>query len=585
MASSEPLRVWAPRAKRVDLVLFPSEERVHCRPAPGGWFVAERAVLEPEQKYAFSLDGGPPLPDPRSADQPEGVHGPSRRVDFERFSWSDAEYGPVPLERAVIYELHVGTFTEAGTFDGVLAELPRLRALGITHIELMPVASFPGERGWGYDGVSLFAPQASYGGPYGLMRLVDACHREGIGVIVDVVYNHLGPSGNYLGHFGPYFTGRYHTPWGDALNFDGPGSDEVRRFVLDNARFWLEKYHVDGLRLDAVQTIFDQSPEHLLATLSREVAEFARASGRPLFLIGECDLNAARFITERPRGYGLDAQWSDDFHYALHAALTGERAGYYQDFGPLRPLARALTQGYALQGEFSRYRQRGQGAPPGHQPGRRFVVYSQNHDQVGNRPRGDRLTALVSEAKCTIAAGLTLLSPFTPMLFMGEEWGAPSPFHYFIDHAEPELRDAVRSGRQREMSEFGWENPETLDPSSEDAFHRSKLNACLAETDAAKRTFERYRSLIALRRTHPELQSDELKKVRAEFDEDERWLVLWRGRVGLLCNFSERPVSLRLPAFRPLFGEENLQDRGGLTLLLPGLAVIEASRKKRSAKR
>ncbi len=585
MASLQPLRVWAPRAKRVDLVLFPSEERVPCRPVPGSWFVAERENLEPDQRYAFSLDDGPPLPDPRSAEQPEGVHRPSRCVDFKQFSWSDAEYRAVPLERAVIYELHVGTFTEAGTFDGVIAELPRLRALGITHIELMPVASFPGERGWGYDGVGLFAPQASYGGPYALMRLVDACHQAGLGVILDVVYNHLGPSGNYLGRFGPYFTARYHTPWGEALNFDGPDSDEVRRFVLDNARFWLESYHIDGLRLDAVQTIFDQSPEHLLSALSREVAEFARASGRPLFLIGECDLNAARFITERPHGYGLDAQWSDDFHYALHAALTGERAGYYQDFGSLRPLARALTQGYALQGEFSRYRQRAQGAPPGNPPGRRFVVYSQNHDQVGNRPQGDRLRTLVSEAKCDIAAGLTLLSPFTPMLFMGEEWGATSPFHYFIDHAEPELREAVLSGRHREMSEFGWENPETLDPSSREAFVRSTLDSSLPETEAAKRTLARYRSLIALRRTHPELQSDELETVRVEFDEDDRWLVLWRGRVGVLCNFSERPVSLRLPEFRTLFGNEILEDQGLFTLLLPGLAVILTSKKKRPGKR
>lgn len=572
------VRVWAPRAKQVELVLFPEQERIACAEEPGGWFRGEDERLVAGQAYAFSLDGAAPIPDPRSPDQPEGVHGPSRLVDFSRLKWTDSSFEAPPLEGSVIYEMHVGTFTEEGTFDAIIPRLKHLQELGVTHVELMPVASFPGMRGWGYDGVGLFAPQASYGGPEGLARLVDACHARGLGVLLDVVYNHLGPSGNYLGRFGPYFTGRYHTPWGDALNYDGAGSDEVRRFVLDSAIFWLKNYHIDGLRLDAVQAIFDQSPEHLLARLSEEVEALGKSLGRQFILIGECDLNAPRFISPRDSGgYGLNAQWSDDFHYALHALLTGERAGYYQDFGTIEALAMTLQNGFYFRGQYSRYRDRAQGAKPEDLPGERFVVYGQNHDQVGNRPLGERLSALISPSKQELAAAVTLLSPFTSLLFMGEEWGAQTPFGYFVDHAEPELQRGVLSGRRREFAEFGWAHCRTSDPSDAATFARSKLDWSERDGDVGQARLLWYRKLIELRRTHPDLAPDKHHGVRVEFDEEARWLVLWRGNVGVLCNFGDAPAELTLPAFRTLLGAENLRQAAAGAILSSGsAAVVEA---------
>lgn len=573
------VRVWAPHAQRVEIVLYPELRRFPCLEEGGGWFRVEEDICPAGQLYAFSLDGGAPMPDPRSHEQPDGVHGPSRRIDFETFRWNDAAFEAASHSSMVIYEVHVGTFTDEGTFDSMIPRLASLRELGVTHVELMPVASFPGARGWGYDGVGLFAPQRSYGGPNGLARLVDACHAHGLGVILDVVYNHLGPSGNYLSHFGPYFTDRYHTPWGQAFNYDGPGSDEVRRLVLDNAKYWLEIYHIDGLRLDAVQTIFDLSPKHLLAELSEEVEALGKQLGRQVILIGECDLNAPRFISPRTSGgYQLDAQWSDDFHYTLHAALTGERAGYYQDFGALEHLARALRHGFAFQGEFSRYRRRAQGAPPESLPGRRFVVYSQNHDQIGNRPNGDRLPSLVSPSKQELAAALTLLSPFTPLLFMGEEWGTPSSFKFFIDHAEPDLREAVSMGRKRELAEFGWTLSATPDPSAVSTFFDSKLDWSERESDFGRARLTWYRELIRLRRTHPDLADDDLEKVRVDYDEQARWLVLWRGRIGLACHFGEAAAELDLPPARVLLGQNNLSLDGSRAILKPGsAAVIESS--------
>jgi maltooligosyltrehalose trehalohydrolase len=577
-AKSKGIQVWAPRAARVEVVLLPSGERVRCEKLPRGLFRAEDVRLVAGQKYALALDGGKLVPDPESADQPEGVDGPSRVVDFASFVWTDKKFKPTPLAQAILYELHVGTFTPEGTFDAIIPYLPRLHELGITHVELMPVAHFPGRRGWGYDGVCLFAPQSTYGGPSGLARLVDACHAEGLGVILDVVYNHLGPSGNYLGLFGPYFTDRYTTPWGDAFNYDGSESDEVRRFVCDNAKHWIENYHIDGLRLDAVQAIFDQSPRHLLAQLSEEVSALAERLGKDVILIGESDLNAPRFVLPRKEGgYGLDAMWSDDFHHALHAALTRERAGYYEDFGALGGLAEALRHGFAFRGQYSRYRKRAHGAAPRGIRGEQLVVYCQNHDQVGNRPRGERLAALLTPSELKLAAALTLLSPFTPLLFMGEEWGALTPFPFFVDHEALELRAAVRDGRVREFREFGWSQVPVPDPSDAQTFEAAKLDWAERETPAGQELLRFYSELLLLRRAHPSLARVDLNEVRVEFDEKERWLILWRGSLGVVTNFGASGVEISLPAHRVVVGADAIRSSSDRRVELEArsVAVVE----------
>ncbi len=394
--SGEVLRVWAPAAQTVDALVGKGEQRVPMRARDGGWWASDEAVPAGTD-YRFSLDGGAPLPDPRSRWQPAGIDGVSRTVDVRSFGWTDAGWQPPPLADGLVYELHVGTFSVEGTFQGAVAHLDHLVELGVTHIELMPVAEFPGARGWGYDGVDLYAPHSAYGGPDGLWRLVDAAHERGLAVLLDVVYNHLGPAGNYLGSYGPYFTDRYATPWGSAVNFDGPQSDEVRAFFIDNALMWLRDYHLDGLRLDAVHAIFDMSAVHILEELAGAVGELAGQLGRPLALIAESDLNDPRLIRDRSLGgYGLDAQWSDDFHHALHSVLTGERSGYYADFGSLGDLAITLRQGYRYAGDHSPFRQRRHGRPQPNLDGTRLLGYAQNHDQIGNRALGERSAALMS---------------------------------------------------------------------------------------------------------------------------------------------------------------------------------------------
>jgi maltooligosyltrehalose trehalohydrolase len=456
-------RVWAPRATKVEIAV--DNTRTPMAPDTSGWWTADVPADGPATEYTFILDGGHPLPDPRSAWQPRGVHGPSRVVDHQAFAWTDARWQPGPLSSATVYELHVGTFTLAGTFEAAIERLDHLVALGITHVELMPVAEFPGGRGWGYDGVDLYAPHHGYGGPEGLKRLVDAAHRRGLAVILDVVYNHLGPAGNYLEHSGPYFTDRHRTPWGPAVNLDGPGSSEVRRFFCDNALMWLRDYYMDGLRLDAVHALIDTSAVHFLEQLAAEVQALAAQLGRHLVLIAESDLNDPRLV--RPPevgGYGVAAQWSDDFHHALHAVLTGERAGYYEDFGTLADLAQALTCAFVYDGRYSRFRDRRHGRPATGLSGHRFFGYLQNHDQIGNRAKGERSSHLISPGRLKIAAGLVLTSPFVPLLFQGEEWGASTPFQYFTDHEDPELGRAVSEGRRSEFSAFAWSAEEVPDP-------------------------------------------------------------------------------------------------------------------------
>jgi maltooligosyltrehalose trehalohydrolase len=536
--------VWAPRAKRVHLILYPDQERVPMRPTGGGWFSAEHPRIRGGQQYAFSLDGGDPVPDPRSQYQPHGVHGPSCWVDFEQFVWSDEGFQQPPLGAAVIYELHVGTFTQQGTFEAIIERLPHLVDLGITHVELMPVAHFPKTRGWGYDGVSLFAPHTNYGGPAGLAKLVDACHAAGLAVLLDVVYNHLGPSGNYLGKFGPYFTGRYHTPWGDALNFDDAGSHEVRRFICDNALHWLRHYHLDGLRLDAVHAIFDQSAVHILRQLAREVDQLSSEVGRHLVVTAESGLNDPRIVSAPPAGHGLHSQWSDDFHHALHTALTEEHDGYYVDYRGLEDLAQALQHGFVYRGQYSRYRDCHFGADTQGLRGKQFLVFSQNHDQIGNRAVGDRLSTILALGQLKLAAALTLLSPFVPLLFMGEEWGSRTPFQYFTDHEEPELAAAVRNGRREEFASFGWKADDVPDPQARSTFERSRLDWDELSGAGHRELLEWHRALLRLRR-EPSLADDRLETTRVDFDQTQGWLTLHRGDITVACNFSN--ASRRVP--------------------------------------
>ncbi len=531
-------RLWAPRPERVQLVAGGTTQDMMRKER--GWWEIERKLHHGED-YGFLLDGIGPLPDPRSPWQPGGVHGTSRHVDHHRFSWTDQSWQPSPLRNAVIYEMHIGTFTREGDFDAAVRQLDHLVRLGITHLELMPVAEFPGTRGWGYDGVDLYAPHHVYGGPDGLKGFVDHCHNRGLAVLLDVVYNHLGPSGNYLSRFGPYFTDRYRTPWGDAVNLDGPGSDPVRRFFIDNALMWLRDYHLDGLRLDAVHAIMDRSPLHFLEQLTREVREQEEALGRPLVLIAENDLNDPRLTLPFARGgYGLDAQWNEDFHHALHAVLTGERDGYYLDFGKLTDLAEVLRKGWLYDGRYSRYRDRTQGRPAPGLPGNSFVGCLQNHDQVGNRACGERSFHLMSRELLKAGAAIVLTAPFIPFIFQGEEWGAEPPFLYFTDHAEPELAEAVRQGRREEFAAFGWKPEDIPDPQSEDSFLRSKLDWNELKDPGHLEILAWYKDLIGLRRSTRELVASPLEEVHVDCDEGTRRFLLARGLWKLVCNLSDK---------------------------------------------
>lgn len=541
--------VWAPAAERVDLVL--RSENHPMNPGVLGWWTLDVDEAQPADYYGYALDGGDPLPDPRSGWQPLGVHGLSRTVDHEAFEWTDREWRGVAPPGDLIYEMHVGTFTGGGTFESAIPRLDHLVELGVGAVEVMPVAEFPGERGWGYDGVDLYAPHHSYGGPEGLKRLVDACHARGLAVVLDVVYNHLGPDGNYLGAFGPYFTGRYPTPWGDAVNLDGPGSTEVREFFFQNSLMWFTDYHVDGLRLDAVHAIFDHSAIHFLEELSARVEELKNRLGRTLFLIAESDSNDPRVVTPREAGgYGINAQWSDDFHHALHAVVTRERSGYYADFGAVADIAKALTDAFVYDGRPSAYRARVHGRPVGDLPGNRFLAYLQTHDQVGNRALGERSSHLMSFELLKVGAALVLTSPFVPMLFQGEEWGATTPFCYFTDHDDPDLGNAVGEGRKREFAQFGWDPDAIPDPQSPETFELSRLDWSELAEPLHSELLEWHKSLIALRRETPELHDGRRDLVTTRYDEEARWLVFERGQFSVAVNFSDELVVVPLAAER-----------------------------------
>jgi len=493
--------------------------------------------------YFLVLDETRQRPDPVSRWQPQGVHGPSRIVDPAAFAWSDQDWTGLPLEDYVLYELHIGTFTPEGTFEGVIGKLPYLRDLGITAIELMPVAEFPGGRNWGYDGVCLYAPQSSYGGPLGLQRLVDASHRAGLAVVLDVVYNHLGPEGNYLGEFAPYFTDSYRTPWGRAVNFDGPHSDGVRRFFLDNALYWLTEYHVDALRLDAIHGIFDGGARHILQELTELFHDRAKRLGRRAWIIAESDLNDVRVIQPRTEGgYGVDTQWHDDFHHALHTVLNASDRGYLADFNGLEDLPKALCEGFVYDGRYSRYRRRRHGSSSKTQPGHRFIAYIQNHDQIANACQGERLSGLVSVEQQKVGAALLLCAPYLPMLFMGQEFGETNPFLYFTSHSDLALAAAVREGRREEFAAFGGavECPDTQEPLT---LERSKITWPLLDEAPHAALLRFYQDWIALRKRHPCLSNCRKDLTRVQIDAPAGWLLLERGdpsgdRVLLVCNFS-----------------------------------------------
>jgi maltooligosyltrehalose trehalohydrolase len=545
-------RVWAPSAHTVGVRLDRERQAVGMVRGHEGVFELTLASARVGDDYRYVLDDERERPDPVSRWQPRGVHGPSRIVDPSAFRWSDGDWRGVALDEYVLYELHVGTFTEPGTFDAVIDRLGYLRELGVTAVELMPVAEFPGSRNWGYDGVDLYAPHSAYGGPDGLKRLVDACHRERLAVVMDVVYNHLGPEGNYLREFGPYFTSRYETPWGDAINYDGPGSDQVRRFFIDNALYWVTEYHADALRLDAIHGIFDFSADHVLSQLGREVHERARELGRRVWVIAESDLNDVRVI-QPPElgGHGLDAQWSDDWHHSLHTALTGSRRGYLEDFSGLADLAKAIEKGFVYDGRKSAYRQRRHGNSSARRPGHQLVVFLQNHDQVANACGGERISRLVSVERQKIGAALLFCTPSLPLLFMGQEYGETAPFFYFTSHGDPGLAEAVRRGRREEFLAFGSDR-EFPDPQSERTFLESKLDGSRAREPAHAKILQLYRDLIALRKARPALSNGRKDWTRVCVSAKEEWLLLERndpGGEGALCvvNLRSRAQSIPLP--------------------------------------
>lgn len=543
--------VWAPFADVVEVHLTAPEERVlPLRKDGKGYHHAIAEGVMPGSLYFYRLNGENERPDPASKFQPQGVHGPSQVVK-SNFSWGDEGWAGLPLEDYIIYELHTGTFTAEGTFSAIIPHLNMLRELGITALELMPVAQFPVNRNWGYDGVYPFAVQESYGGPEGLKQLVDACHRQGMAVILDVVYNHLGPEGNYLAEFGPYFTGRYQTPWGRALNFDGPDSDEVRRFFVENALYWIKELHIDALRLDALHAILDTSPFTFIEDLAGSVHDEAKKLKRRVYLIGESAANDARLIRDvSAGGYGLDAQWNDDFHHAVHVLLTGEKTGYYQDYGKFRQLVKAFEEGFIYSGEYSAYRRRRHGTSSADIPARRFIVFSQNHDQVGNRAQGDRLNGLVSFEKLKLAAALYLLSPFVPLVFMGEEYGETAPFPYFTSHSESALIEAVRKGRREEFAAFRWRG-EIPDPQAEATFESARLNHRLRHEGQHRILLAYYQELIRLRREVPALRNLDKKAMKVAGDEKEKILLLHRWRDEsegvIIYNCGEGESAVRLP--------------------------------------
>jgi maltooligosyltrehalose trehalohydrolase len=543
--------VWAPRAKKVEVhITSPNETIIAMQSSEHGYFYADVANISPGTLYRYRLDGKIERPDPASRFQPQGVHGPSQVLD-NHFPWTDDGWHGLPLDQYAVYELHVGTFTPKGTFDAIIPRIADLKHLGITAVELMPVAQFPGNRNWGYDGVYPYAVQESYGGPAALKRLVNACHEQGLAIVLDVVYNHLGPEGNYSADFGDYFTDLYKTPWGQSLNFDASGSDEVRRYFIENALQWVTDFHFDALRLDAIHAIVDPSAIPFLQELAGEVHARAKELGRPVYLLPESNRNDAREVTPTDAGgLGLDSVWNDDFHHALHVLLTGEQTGYYEDFHGIEDLARAFRNGFVYTGEYSKYRGRRHGNSSEKIPGEGLIVFAQNHDQVGNRLLGDRLAQTASFEQLKLAAATVLLAPYIPLLFMGEEYGEIAPFQYFVSHGDPALVEAVRKGRTEEFARFRW-GGEIPDPQSEETFRKAKLHWELRSEGRHGVLLEFYRELLRLRRETPALALlDKRSTTVATLQHEKTLLVIRRSgasEILAVFNFDARPVQLSLP--------------------------------------
>ncbi|MBI2206362.1 MAG: malto-oligosyltrehalose trehalohydrolase [Candidatus Rokubacteria bacterium] len=571
-------RVWAPRCRSVDVVAD-GRRPIPLAVGPDGLFEVSLPAVTAGARYQYRLDGERFRPDPVSRWQPEGVHGPSVVVDPHDFAWTDQTFRGHPRAELVFYELHVGTFTTAGTFEAMIRHLGALVDLGVTAIELLPIAEFPGSRNWGYDGAHLYAPQSTYGGPAGLRRLVDAAHRVGLSVFLDVVYNHLGPEGNYLAEFGPYFTDRYRTPWGTAVNYDGADGAGVRRHVVENATYWAREFHVDGLRLDAIHAIFDESPVHILTELTEAARKEAAALGRPFYVVAESHDNDRRLVLPREQGgVGLDGVWSDDFHHAVHARLTGEHGGYYTDFTEPSLLPKAIAEGFAFQGEFSQYFAAPRGTPSADVPGEHFVIFVQNHDQVGNRAQGDRLGSIVPFEAVKLAAALMFVAPALPLIFMGEEYGETAPFQFFTSFLDRDLADAVRHGRTAEFSRFAWQGA-VPDPGEPSTFVRSRLSHALAQAPRHRELREYYRQWLALRRSHPALGSRGKDRTRATLDDPV--LVVDRAsgtgeRVRLVANLSrERRPAPEMHGWRALLDSADARWGGpGEPALVPFHALL-----------
>ncbi|WP_210488839.1 malto-oligosyltrehalose trehalohydrolase [Rufibacter aurantiacus] len=550
--------VWAPKAEQVEICLNNGNTIIPLRKGEFGYWHETTDQVEPGDTYKFRIDEDQEYPDPASLSQPESVHGPSQAVDVDKFKWTDDQWKNLPLEEYVMYELHTGTFSPDGTFAGLEQKLDYLKELGVNAIEIMPVAQFPGDRNWGYDGVFPYAAQNTYGGPKGLQHLVDVCHQNGFAVVLDVVYNHMGPEGNYLGVYGHYFTDKYNTPWGPALNFDDAWCDGVRRYITENLLMWFRDFHIDAVRMDAVHAIKDFSPNHILREMKQHVYQLMEETGRNHYMIVELDLNDTRFINPlEQQGYGMDAQWIDEFHHALRVTITGEQTGYYSDFSGISHLAKAYQDAYVFDGQFSEHRMKTFGVKAENNPGKQFVVFTQNHDHVGNRMMGERLGALVSFEMQKLAAGAVLLSPYLPMLWMGEEYAEPNPFQYFVSHTDPDLAEAVRKGRKAEFAAFHAEG-EAPDPMAETTFNNSKLQWDLVQQEPHQTLFRYYQTLLRLRRELPALKNLDRKAVQAEANESQKTLILQRGQgshqVIALMNFSQQPQKVTLP-----IGAKNLQ--------------------------
>ncbi|MBD1891323.1 malto-oligosyltrehalose trehalohydrolase [Coleofasciculus sp. FACHB-SPT9] len=540
--------VWAPTLHTVAVQIVSPEERLlTMQQDEEGYWKVKASGIEPGTLYYYKLEGTTDRPDPASKYQPKGVHAPSQVIDPSTFAWNDTNWSGIPLDETIIYELHVGTFTPEGTFEAIIPRLAELSELGINAIEIMPVAQFPGERNWGYDGVFPFAVQNSYGGPEGLKKLVDACHQHGISVILDVVYNHLGPEGNYFRDFAPYFTTKYRGDWGEAMNFDDKYSDGVRNFCLENALYWLQEYHIDGLRLDAIQGIFEMGARPLLQEMADQVANFSQQQGRKFYLIAESDLNDVRVI--RPKevgGYGIDAQWNDDFHHALHTLLTGENDRYYEDFGKVEQLEKSFKEGFIYSGQYASHRKRRHGSSSKDEPGYRFIVFTQTHDQIGNRVLAERLSQLVSLEGLKLAAAAIFLSPFVPFLFMGEEYGEEAPFFYFISHSDKDLIEAIRKSKEEEFKVFVGRG-EMQDPQSPETFQKCQINWEKRKEGKHKALWEFYQQLIHLRRTIPALKKPDKNTLEASSIEADKILFLRRwsetSQIYSIMNFNQKEVT------------------------------------------